>query len=117
MIEGYVYRGFHIKKSKTVKNYADAVAKITKIRNKRAQELRAQRARRGVNLKDIWVRREDSIQSGNCQSGTDSFISLLGRNVGQIGGIRADYLLEIRNDRYTVRAVEKAKEKYMKDAK
>lgn len=59
-----------------------------------------------------WVTINDSLKSGNCEFMTLNFASdLYKKEGGEIGAIRADRLREIRNDSYTGRAINKAKER------
>jgi len=62
----------------------------------------------------VFVSVEDSLKSGNCKPETDSFADKIRKEFGNIGAIRADILLEIRNDSYTRRACEVACKKYLK---
>ena len=62
-----------------------------------------------ASLSRIWVSAADSSDAGNCHSGTD-FVSRklsvrLGATGADLGAVRADYLLQYRNDEYTWRAV------------
>lgn len=43
----------------------------------------------------IWVTVADSLAAGNCRQGTLAFAARHGIDIGAIGAIRADYLLEI----------------------
>ena len=55
----------------------------------------------------VWVSIADSIAAGNCGAGTrlcaDMLLRLLGAT-GEVGAVRADWLLGRRNDEYTRRA-------------
>lgn len=62
-----------------------------------------------ASLSRIWVSAADSSDAGNCPRGTD-FVSRklavrLGATGADLGAVRADYLLQYRNDEYTWRAV------------
>ena len=59
----------------------------------------------------VFVSVEDSLKSGNCKFGTDSFISRHGIDLSKIGGIRGDYLLNIEKSNFTTRAVQYAIQK------
>jgi hypothetical protein len=55
----------------------------------------------------IWVSVEDSLAAGNCKAGTQNFVSTVLEKLqpaGEIGAVRADVLLSIRNDDFTRRA-------------
>lgn len=56
----------------------------------------------------VFVSVEDSLKSGNCKFGTMQFISRHGIDLNKIGGIRGDYLLDIENSDFTMRAVSQA---------
>lgn len=56
----------------------------------------------------VFVSVEDSLESGNCKFGTMQFISKHGIDLNKIGGIRGDYLLDIENSNFTMRAVSQA---------
>lgn len=56
----------------------------------------------------VFVSVEDSLESGNCKFGTMQFISKHGIDLNKIGGIRGDYLLNIENSNFTMRAVSNA---------
>lgn len=61
------------------------------------------------NLDKIFVSVEDSLQSGNCQSNTLStridVMKELGLDPETIIAVRADVLMDVRNDNYSKRAV------------
>ena len=77
---------------------------VKEYHDKRQQAEREQRKQ--AALPRIWVSFDDSLLSGNCLAGTARFAE---DNVMQnCGAIRADYLLELRNDSYSRRAIEKA---------
>lgn len=73
--------------------------------------IRTRSNRRGLRAEysSTWVGAEDSVRGGNCKIETARMAArlelLLG---GQIGAVRADYLLSIRDDLYTRRAVRAA---------
>jgi hypothetical protein len=56
----------------------------------------------------VFVGIEDSIESGNCQYGTNQFILKHRIDTNKIGGIRGDVLLEMENSNFTKRAVNHA---------
>ena len=77
---------------------------VKEYHDKRQQDEREQRKQ--AALPRIWVSLEDSLLSGNCEVGTAKFAA--DNEMQDCGAIRADYLLELRNDHYTRRAVDKA---------
>ena len=56
----------------------------------------------------VFIGISDSIQAGNCQSGTNQFIRKHHIDTQRIGGIRGDVLLEMENSVFTKRAVNHA---------
>jgi len=98
LIEGYLYKNYHEKRRKN-DTYEKAIPRIQKKRNQAALELKKKRMLNkplaSLDLKRLWVKTEDSIKAGNCPAGTYNFVSKLKKEVGEIGGIRADYLLEL----------------------
>lgn len=113
LVEGYLYKGYHLEKSRA-KNYKDAVLKITAKRNKTAKELLRSRVIKNIDLKKVWIGVQDSYNGGNCAAGTENFVSKIKKQFGEIGGIRADYLLEIEDSMFTRRAVNVAKMRYLR---
>ncbi len=61
-----------------------------------------------LQLDTIWVGFKDSLNGGNCRFGTDKFCKDHNINLDEIGGIRADYLLEMETTSFTKRAVQYA---------
>jgi hypothetical protein len=55
--------------------------------------------------KSVFVGMQDSIDSGNCVSGTKSFCSRFKVDTNKIGGLRGDLLLEMDYSSFTRRAV------------
>jgi len=58
-----------------------------------------------IDITKIWISFDDSITSGNCKYGTREFCNSNNIDTLKIGGIRADLLLELRNDIFTKRAI------------
>lgn len=56
----------------------------------------------------VFISVEDSLKSGNCKFGTETFIVRHGIDLNKIGGIRGDYLLNIEKSNFTTRAVQYA---------
>jgi len=61
-------------------------------------------------LTSTYVSIEDSIRAGNCAPLTESFAADIWRTIGAAGpcAVRADIVLEKRNDTYTHRAISAA---------
>jgi hypothetical protein len=105
-VEGFLVRGFHIKRSKSVKTLQDAVDKVAKIRKKTAREIRERRFWNSLtreqiseNLKQVWITTKDSVEAGNCPAGTRNFKERYEQKnkFGEIGAVRADELLQQAN--------------------
>lgn len=74
------------------------------------------------NASKIWVGIQDSLDSGNCRVLTLDFANKfrqqlelysIHNKVGEIGAVRADVLLSIRDDEYTRRACMVASKRYV----
>src|SRR5690606_22985315 len=88
----------------TAKNEAQALKKIKAIRAKAFSAIMQKRAMPAIqkiaeNLKNdqVFVGVKDSLDAGNCKSGTLNFASKKQINLEKIGGVRADWLLENPN--------------------
>ena len=85
---------------------------------KRAQALMLKESRKTTMVEEIlrnpkklakiWVTRDDSLESGNCQAGTDRFIETAFRDSSGIGAARADWLIEKWPSPAVVSAVRRA---------
>lgn len=64
-----------------------------------------------ANLTRIWVMEEDSLRAGNCEPVTRKVRVLVQRKIGRVHAVRADVLLEIRDDAYARRAIRVAAER------
>ena len=53
----------------------------------------------------VWVRFEDSLKSGNCLSGSLGFCNRNNIDLGRLGAIRGDWLLEMEDTEYTRRVI------------
>lgn len=62
-------------------------------------------------LTHIWVTEEDSLKAGNCEPVTRQVRVLVQRKIGRVHAVRADVLLEIRDDAYARRAIRVAAER------
>lgn len=98
-VNGFLIRGHHVE-TKSV----DSARRIAaKRRSEAAKKLLMNRFKFDDKvLSKIWVGRSDSLTGGNCPAGTDAFISKTGQN---IGGMRADALLELQDSVFTRRAI------------
>jgi hypothetical protein len=105
---GYEYHAarYGLKRKNAIKACKQAI-QAERYRNE------AKLMQRKVKSKKVWVGFDDSISSGNCVSATRSFKDSISKMFdGEIGGLRADILLSIRNDSFTNRAVQKASIRY-----
>lgn len=82
---------------------------ITAIKKRKLANIIEQKVKSGA----VWVGYDDSINAGNCEVQTERFRKTIStRFDGEIGGLRADYLLSLRNDTFTNRAVKLASQRY-----
>ncbi len=68
-----------------------------------------------ASLVGVWVGLDDSLRAGNCQTESLAQGDRIRRALnahGEIGGVRADYLLTLRDDAYTRRAIATARGRY-----
>ena len=110
-VSGWFIRGYHVK----AKNIEVARKKAAKARSKAlsaAIELRIKKQEIKRNHHHIWVSLQDSFDAGNCVPTSKKVEADLKRIYGNIGGIRADVLLNYRDDFYTRRAVTVAARRY-----
>ena len=77
-----------------------------------AIELRTKKQEIKRNHQHIWVNLQDSIDAGNCVPTSKQVEAKLKQIYGNIGGIRADVLLNFRDDFYTRKAVTVAARRY-----
>ena len=109
LVDGWLIRGHHVRTA----TIEQARNRVRKIRSEGAKKVRLGRLEQ-KNLTKIWVGYDDSIQSGNCQSATKNFqarlCDIFGN--GEIGGLRADKLIELRDDIFTRRAIAAAAARY-----
>lgn len=106
-VSGWLIRGYHVQAASP-----DAARKKAAKARKKALDaaisLRMQRAIRRSNmrgLRHIWVSLQDSLDAGNCRPSSEAVRKQLVGQYGEIGGIRADALLQHRDDQWTRRAV------------
>jgi hypothetical protein len=108
MKEFWLIKGFHSAK----KSLAAAKKEVDGARKKSIESLLRKRAQK-IEAKRIWVSMDDSLAAGNCQSQTESFAKKVFEKIGgEVGAIRGDYLLELRNDIYALRALGAAQKRY-----
>lgn len=115
-IEGFLIKGFHVKNIDLEKARRKAAQERTKTLTVRLQEReQKQNYRKELrNLTHIWVGFDDSIQAGNCKTATENFNRQVNEILGggKVGGLRADYLISIRDDVYVRRAIAAASRRY-----
>jgi hypothetical protein len=108
-VEGYLIRGYHCKaisieqaRKKAATARANALGATIRSRNdKRAKRLGL------ASLRAVFVALEDSLAAGNCKSSSEQFASRVWQQLGASGpcAVRADVMLQIRDDNYTRRAL------------
>lgn len=79
---------------------SDALTALNKRRLEKIKE-----AELYAKASKVFVGIKDSLSSGNCEFGTNAFISKHHINTKTIGGIRGDVLLEMEKSNFTLRAV------------
>ncbi len=116
LVKGYLIRGHHIKAT----SLQQAQKKVQSLRKIGAEKLIASRHSlqmfkvKSGDLSKIWVGVDDSLKAGNCLSQTIAYLhTLCAKAEAEIGGIRADHLLNLRDDNYTRKAVLVAASRYI----
>ena len=87
--------------------HADLGQSVERVRDAIERRVRLSANRPIKNPERVWVSFADSIASGNCVAGTRSCADSLSRLLkatGELGAVRADWLLARRNDDFTRRA-------------
>ena len=101
LVEGFLVRNYHVKKTNNINNLDKAIEYVQKIRNEQVARIKTERLYKGMSecekqsyLKNIWITPQDSIKAGNCYPGTEQFIRQYQNhfNYGEIGAVRADEL-------------------------
>lgn len=105
--EGWLIKGYH----STKKSLKSAKKEAHEARQKSLAATIAKR-QYAKSIKHVWVSVDDSLAAGNCKSQTDAFASRVYAEIGQVGGLRADVLLSLRDDVYARRAVGQAMKRY-----
>lgn len=107
-VHGYLIRGCHVEAA----SLEVAEKRVQKIRREACARMLTSRLQYRQDRREygsVWVGVADSLAGGNCASGTEQYRQQLCRLVGgEIGGVRADWLLRQRRDTYTLRAVRAA---------
>jgi hypothetical protein len=107
----YHFDGIINKRSIEMVREAIKERRLSDVRSYREQKLKKDQF--NALLPKTFVTIEDSISAGNCPAGTLNFynnLSLVKKGF-HLRALRADALLQLRDDRYTRRAVSKAIEK------
>lgn len=128
-VYGHIIRGYHVERKPLLDDNDAQLARARKLaaqaRRKSLssvlatrQERRRQRAEL-ASYANIWVGAQDSIEAGNCPQGTaqaeKKFRSAIHAD-GELGGIRADALLSLRDDTYVRRTIAVAMKRYIQEA-
>lgn len=111
-VSGWLIRGTHVKAP-------TLAAARKKVAASRKQAAAAHLAARMENRStaSIWVGLDDSFAAGNCRPSTMAFYETIKSRYGaEVGGLRADELLKIRDDFYTRRAISAAAKRMMPSA-
>lgn len=103
VISGWLIRGYH-----STKKTIEAARKEARAAREKALAAELAVRQRDAVLAHIWINVADSDAAGNCAAGTEAFRRLaVSRLVpdGEIGAIRADWALSIRDDMFVRRAI------------
>lgn len=94
---------YHLKEMRRGTDAARQVREaLTAFRKRRAERIST------LQPEMVWVSVEDSLEAGNCRSETEKYAARLHAELGadgQLGAVRGDIILALRNDNYTRRAV------------
>jgi hypothetical protein len=108
MADYWLIKGFHSSK----KSLTAAKKEVAEARKKSIAALLRKRTQK-INAKHVWVSIDDSLAAGNCQFQTTAFARNVFEKIGgEVGAIRGDFLLELRNDIYALRALGAAQKRY-----
>jgi len=92
---------------------AEAYNEMRRSMARRRRELRKEKQEMTTIYPHVWVAPQDSYDAGNCKAMTDVYLDTLQKKIGgEIGAIRADVLLRLRDDIFTRRAVGQAMKRY-----
>lgn len=107
------YSAILVDKTNTKENYH--LSNLTLIKNgiialldRRKEKRFKERSERILKMsRNIFVMPSDSIESGNCEPGTQDFKEKLDKMLNANGeyAVRGDFILSVRNDTYTQRAI------------
>lgn len=98
VVEGWIVRGHHVAGG----TLEQARKRASRARSAAAEALRGTAFREiQAHIKSLVVTREDSLRAGNCAAGTDAFIRVFDKAIGQRRAIPATELLAMRDDAFT----------------
>lgn len=109
-VNGFIIRGHHVRGTDLNRARRSAAAAR---RDTLATRI-AQRHKKSTDrkLNTVWVTMADSLEAGNCVPGTTAATQRIKAVIGgDIGAVRADVLLTIRDDIYVRRAIARAVQK------
>lgn len=110
IVRGFIIRGHHVAADNLDRARKIATAARAKTLSTRIAERVRKNADRALNT--VWVSVEDSLRAGNCGGATNSVASQIRRDLGgEVHAVRADYLLQVRNDHYARRAIAAAQQR------
>jgi hypothetical protein len=124
---GYIIKGYHVTEDQLLAVTGETGKRALAVRivnEKRKQTIAVTLHRRAVlqkqrrenkdyreKARNAWVTFESSLKAGNCQTGTQQMKNIVQRRLhadGDIGAIRGDILLSMRDDYYVRRAISAA---------
>lgn len=113
-VRGYIIRGYHVATNSLDRARRVAAAARAQTLSTRMVERGQRSTTRAANraLATVWVSVQDSLRAGNCEAATNSVAAQIRRDLGgDVYAVRSDYLLTVRDDHYTRRAVAAARQK------
>jgi hypothetical protein len=116
-VPGYIYKDYHFQAS----SIKEAKEIVKERRIKLANKAKLEKAEKEINklaeqmeFNKVFVELNDSINAGNCLSGTKNFAKNHNIDLNITGAVRADFLFDNRNgsEVFVLRAINSAKRRY-----
>ena len=101
---GWMIRGYL-----STKANINAARKEVEVERKKAISSALKARHENIDLRKVFVSMQDSLNAGNCRAMSEQVEAQVKNIYGNVGGIRADMLLKIRDDFYSRRAIASAK--------
>lgn len=101
MIKGYL----------STKKTIEAARKEAETAHKKAIAAALKARQENIDLRKVFVSLQDSLDAGNCRAMSEQVEAQVKNIYGNVGGIRADMLLKIRDDFYSRKAIASAQQR------